>query len=129
MSNDGGDAPVVRRLGQDEPRQLPKRFYKKASVGSGKDRQFPVLLDGRPVKTPKKIALQLPTKALAEAVAAEWQAQAQRIDPTLMPLTRLANTTLDAVTGQEVEVRADVVRYAGSDLICYRAEQPQSLHD
>ena len=124
-----GDDPPARRPGQEEARPLPKRFFKDATVGTVKDRQYPVLLDGRPVKTQKKSALQLPTKALAEAIAAEWQAQRERIDPATMPLTRLANTALDGVTGQEIEVRADVVKYAGSDLLCYRAEQPRSLID
>lgn len=127
MSRNGSDEPKARRPGQDEPKPLPKRFYEDATVGAAKDRQFPVLLDGRSVKTPRKSALQLPTEALAQAVAAEWQAQVERIDPTLMPLTRLANTAIDAVTGQEVEVRADVVKYIGSDLLCYRADMPQSL--
>lgn len=107
---------------------LPKRFYTSVSVeektgGDG----CRVLLDGRPVRTPKKNFLTLPTPALGGAVAAEWAAQTTHIDPATMPLTRLANTALDGVSGREADVRADIVRYAGNDLLCYRAEHPQGL--
>ena len=107
---------------------LPKRFYSAVSieektVGEG----CRVLLDGRPVRTPKKNFLALPTLALAEAVVAEWDAQTTHIDPATMPLTRLANTALDGVSGREADVRADIVRYAGNDLLYYRAEHPQGL--
>ena len=64
----------------------------------------------------------MPTRALADAIAAEWEAQTERIDPATMPLTRLANSAIDGVTGREAEVRADIAKYAGSDLVCYRAE-------
>jgi chaperone required for assembly of F1-ATPase len=79
------------------------------------------------VRTPAKKQLVLPTRALADAVAAEWEAQVERIDPVTMPLTRLANSAIDAVKGREPEVRGDIARYAGSDLICYRAEAPPEL--
>ena len=107
---------------------LPKRFYTSVSVeektgGDG----CRVLLDGRPVRTPKKNVLALPTPALGVAVAAEWDAQTTHIDPATMPLTRLANTALDGVSGREADVRADIVRYAGNDLLYYRAEHPQGL--
>jgi chaperone required for assembly of F1-ATPase len=71
--------------------------------------------------------LALPTRALAEAVAAEWEAQGERIDPATMPLTRLANSTIDGVIARQAEVRAEIVKYAGSDLLCYRAEGPEEL--
>jgi chaperone required for assembly of F1-ATPase len=91
------------------------------------DRGFRVLLDGKPVRTPAQRELALPNKPLAEAVAAEWEAQGERIDPGTMPLTRLVNTALDGVCGREAQVRADIARYAASDLVCYRAEEPAEL--
>ncbi|MFA5957997.1 ATP12 family chaperone protein [Hyphomicrobium sp.] len=104
---------------------LPRRFYKEVSVGDGAP--FHVLLDGRQIKTPKKRGLALPTRALAEAVADEWRAQADVIDPRRMPLTRFANTAIDAVADTLNAVAADIVAYAGSDLLCYRAEMPKEL--
>lgn len=112
--------------GPHQPPQPPKRFYKTVAVAKTED-GWQVQLDGRPVKTPKRAALALPTKALAEAVAAEWDAQTITIDPRSMPLTKLANTTLDGVIGREEAVRAEIVAYAGNDLLCYRAERPERL--
>lgn len=102
-----------------------RRFYKEAS--SGDVAPFQILLDRRAVKTPKKRALAVPTKALAEAIAEEWQAQQEFVDPSRMPLTRFANTAIDAVSETENAVAADIVAYAGSDLVCYRAEAPEEL--
>lgn len=102
-----------------------RRFYKEASVGDAPP--FQILLDGRTVKTPKKRALAVPAKALAEAIAEEWQAQQEFVDPSRMPLTRFANTAIDAVAETEDAVAADIVAYAGSDLVCYRAETPEEL--
>lgn len=104
---------------------LIKRFYKIVTVGEGPN--FPILLDGRAVKTPKKRALKLPTRVLADAVAVEWAAQDKDINPSAMPLTRFANTAIDAVNECMEEVAADIVAYAGSDLLCYRALAPQDL--
>ena len=121
-----------RKDGLDRP--LPKRFYREVTVGAAGPTApgqtgpaFRVLLDGRMVRTPRKAALELPAKALAEAIAAEWRAQGERIDPLSMPLTTLANTVIDGVIGREAEVAADIVDYAGSDLVCYRAEAPPEL--
>ena len=88
---------------------------------------YRVLLDGRPARTPAKALLALPTRVLAEAVAAEWGVQREHIDPAAMPLTRLANSAIDGVRGRAAEVRADIVKYAGSDLLCYRATEPEEL--
>jgi chaperone required for assembly of F1-ATPase len=115
-------------------RRLPSRFYRVVTVeavsgvptGAGKP-DYQVLLDGRAVRTPRKAALQLPTPTLAEAIADEWRAQVERIDPSTMPLTKLVNTVIDGVTGHEAEVVADILKYAGSDLVCYRAEEPREL--
>ena len=104
----------------------PKRFYRAASVEGGAP-AFRVLLDGKPVRTPAKRELAVPARALARAVAAEWEAQGDRIDPGTMPLTRLVNSAIDGVVGREAEVRAEIVKYAGSDLVCYRAEGPEEL--
>jgi chaperone required for assembly of F1-ATPase len=104
---------------------LIKRFYKEASVGEGAF--FQILLDGRLVRTPAKRALVLPTKAAAEAVAHEWAAQIDVINPALMPLTRFSNTAIDAVADALDDVASDIVSYAGRDLLCYRAAAPEDL--
>jgi chaperone required for assembly of F1-ATPase len=104
----------------------PKRFYRAVSV-DGTPPAVRVLLDGKPVRTPAKRELALPSRALAEAVAAEWEAQGERINPAAMPLTRLVNSALDGVSGREAEVRAEIAKYAASDLLCYRAEAPAEL--
>ncbi|MCB1506267.1 MAG: ATPase [Hyphomicrobiaceae bacterium] len=104
----------------------PRRFYDAVTIAP-EGEAFAVKLDGRQARTPGKNALVVPARALAEALAGEWSAQRQVIDPVSMPITRLVNTAIDGVTGKERAVRADVVAYAGSDLVCYRAERPQSL--
>jgi len=116
----------ARMVAELKGRPLPKRFYKRAAV-SGDAAPFAVCLDGRAVKTPGKRALALPCRALAEAVAGEWQAQVEVIDPAKMPLTRLANTALDRVMGNEAHIIAEIADYAGSDLVCYRAGEPGGL--
>jgi chaperone required for assembly of F1-ATPase len=107
--------------------QLPKRFYANVSVGEAPAGGYQVLLDGKPVRTPRKLPLTVPTKRLAEAIADEWSAQTERIDPSSMPLSKLAITAIDGVAGTMREVAADIVRFAGSDLLCYRAEAPAAL--
>jgi chaperone required for assembly of F1-ATPase len=106
---------------------LPKRFYQKATIAPEVGGGASVRLDGKPLRTPDKAPLVLPNAALAEAVAEEWRAQGERIDPGTMPLTKLANSTLDGVRGREDAVIGDVLAYAGSDLVCYRAEGPEGL--
>ena len=108
-------------------RRLPSRFYGAVAVERG-DAGWQVLLDGRQVRTPLKAPLAMPTAAMAEASAAEWRDQAETIDPALMPVTRLANTAIDRVVGDHrARIVEEVVAYAGSDLVCYRAEAPESL--
>ncbi|WP_118133764.1 ATP12 family chaperone protein [Oceanicella sp. SM1341] len=104
----------------------PKRFWKAAGVAEAEGGHA-ITLDGRPVRTPAKAALVLPTRALAEAVAAEWDAQGETVDPASMPLTRLSNTTLDRVGPAHDEVALMVAEYGGTDLLCYRAESPEAL--
>jgi chaperone required for assembly of F1-ATPase len=123
-----GNPPESAGGGRGSAQPLPKRFYKMVTVAGGDGAGgFAVLLDGKPIRTPGKRELVLPAKDLAEAIATEWSAQGERIDPGAMPLTRLANSAIDGVTRREAEVRADIARYAGSDLVCYRAEQPEEL--
>ena len=88
---------------------------------------FGVALDGRALKTPKRRPLALPSRALAAALAAEWQAQEAEIDPARMPLTQLANTVVDGVAETAAEVVESVCAFAAADLLCYRAEWPEAL--
>lgn len=106
---------------------LRKRFYVRAHVGEAGGGEMPLLLDGKPVRTPARRALAAPTQALAEALAAEWNAQTDVIDPARMPLTRLANAVIDAVAAQPDAVGGEIANYLGSDLLCYRAETPDGL--
>ena len=106
--------------------ELPKRFFREAqAVREGV--AFQVTLDGRGLKTPKKAAVLVPTEALAEAIAAEWNALDAEIDPGLLPLTKIANTVIDGVVGAERELHDDIVRFIGNDLIFYRAGSPREL--
>ena len=104
---------------------LRKRFYQAVSVGEGPP--FAILLDGRAVKTPAGGVLAAPARALAEKIAAEWDAQGARIDPAAMPLTRLANAIIDGVAPQPQPVADEIAKYLGSDLVCYRADTPDGL--
>lgn len=103
-----------------------KRFYKMVSVAPVEG-GFGVLLDGRPVRTPGKAVLALPTEALAAAIAEEWSAQGQTIIAVTMPLLRLANTIIDGVALRRDEVIGAVLRFGENDLLCYRAHQPPEL--
>lgn len=103
-----------------------KRFWKETTADE-KDGQFTVLLDGRPVKTPAKASLSVPTRALAEAIAAEWDAQENEVNPNVMPFTRMANSAIDKVSVQHDEVAQMLADYGDADLLCYRAERPESL--
>ena len=123
-----GGAPVKMPGKEPLTAPLPKRFYagvsvKEATPGPG----YAILLDGRPVRTPKKLPLVAPTRPLAEAIAAEWEAQKERIDPSTMPLSKLAITAIDGVAANMADVAADIVKFAGSDLLSYRAEAPAEL--
>jgi chaperone required for assembly of F1-ATPase len=105
-----------------------KRFYKETAVDQG-DGGHRILLDGRPMRTPAKAVLVVPTRALAEAIAAEWGAVPDKagINVSHLPLTRLAATGLDRVTSQRARVIEDTAKYAGSDMLCYRASEPETL--
>ena len=99
-----------------------KRFYKEVTVADGA-----ILLDGKPVKTPARAELRLPTPALAEAVAAEWRAQEEEIDPRTMRLTGLSNAAIDRVASDIAAFLRPLAAYAESDLLCYRADAPAEL--
>ena len=99
-----------------------KRFYKEVAVADGQ-----ILLDGRPVKTPARAGLVLPTAALAEAVAAEWRAQEEEIDPRTMRLTGLGNAAIDRIAPDLAAFTRPLAAYAESDLLCYRADAPPEL--
>ena len=102
------------------------RFYKDVSVvarGAG----HAVLLDGKPIRTPAGAELVLPTRALADVIADEWRAQGEKVRPDTMIATKLANTAIDRVAVHRLTVIAQVLSFARSDLLCYRAERPESL--
>jgi len=122
MSRDDPVAAVRKHL----RRELPKRFYETVEIIE-KDGRFHLRLDGRPALSPGRNALAVTERALAGALCSEWQAQSEHIVPAAMPVTRLVNTALDGVTGGEPAIRADILAYAGSDLLCYRAGEPQGL--
>lgn len=86
-----------------------------------------VLLDGRPVRTPGRLPLVLPTDALAELVAAEWRRVEDTVDPRAMPMTGLANTAIERVAPDTAAFADTLARYAASDLLCYRADTPPEL--
>jgi chaperone required for assembly of F1-ATPase len=107
-------------------RALKRRFYHEVTVRDD-PAGFAVALDGRPIKTPARRLLAAPRRPLGEAIAAEWRAQMELIDPAAMPMTRLANTIIDGVSAAKDEVAGDIVKYLGSDLVCYRAATPERL--
>lgn len=103
-----------------------KRFWKDAVVvpeASG----FGVALDGKPIRTPGKAKMILPTRALAQMVASEWQSQEGEVRPVTMPATRTANSAIDTVHNHRTGIVADLSGYGGTDLLCYRAEEPADL--
>ena len=103
-----------------------KRFYKNAAAVAEGD-AWSIRLDGRPIKTPARASLIVPTAALAQAIAAEWEAQGETIDPRSMPLTGLANAAIDRVAPDPASFARDLARYGESDLLCYRADEPAEL--
>ena len=106
--------------------QLRRRFYKAVSVEK-QPGGYAVLLDGRPVRTPARRTLAAPTETLAQALADEWEAQRDVVDPAAMPLTRLANSIIDGVADVPGQVQAEVAKFLASDLLCYRAGSPDGL--
>ena len=114
---------AARRMARAPAR---KRFYARAEVveaGGG----FAVALDGKPIKTPSGRIVAVPSRAIAEAMVAEWEAQREHIDPTTMPMTRFANSVVDAVIDRVGIVRDDIAKYFSTDLLFYRAGHPEIL--
>jgi chaperone required for assembly of F1-ATPase len=103
-----------------------KRFYKEADIAEA-DGGFSITLDGRPIRTPSGRTVTVPNGQIARAVAQEWQAQGKTIDPLTMPLTRFANSVVEAVVGRVDVVGDDIAKYLQSDLLCYRAAHPAAL--
>lgn len=104
-----------------------KRFYKDVAASAAADGGYTVLLDGKAVKTPNRALLSLPNQPLAEALAKEWRAQGESLDTQSMPLTRLAFAAIDVVTPERERVAEEALKYAGTDLLSYRAENPPEL--
>ena len=105
-----------------------KRFYKQVSVpsdGSG----WRVLLDGKPIRTPAKAAQLVPSEALAQVMALEWSAQGEEIDPAAFIFCDMADYAIDVVARDPAAAAADLLRYAETDTLCYRAEAGEALHD
>lgn len=105
---------------------LPKRFYKEARAVE-RDGAFVLALDGKPARTPARNLLVVLDRELGEALAAEWNVLGEIVDPARMPLTRLVNVAIDRVAGEGDRIAADIANYAGSDLVCYRASEPEGL--
>lgn len=103
-----------------------RRFWARAEVVPAEG-GVTVQLDGRPIRTPLKAPIVMPSRALADGVAEEWAAQREVIDPLSMPLTRAVNATLDKVIPLQADVVANLAEYGGSDLLCYRATEPDAL--
>lgn len=103
-----------------------KRFYESAEV-TEQDKAFGVALDGRAVRTPGGGEIRVPSRALADAIAAEWQAQEETVKPATMPMMQLACTAIDRVSPHRADIVQQTAAYGGSDLLCYRADGPDEL--
>ncbi len=121
-----GDKNPMRAAQANMRPQPVKRFYNKAEVAEEGGR-FALSLDGRRARTPGRNLVTAQSCPLMLKVADEWERQIETIDPTDMPLTRLLNSAIDGVVHTMAETRADILHYAGSDLLCYRAEEPDTL--
>jgi chaperone required for assembly of F1-ATPase len=123
------DPNATNPMGSAQANMRPavlKRFFKQASFAEVEG-GFALKLDGRSARTPGKAPLIAPRRAIAELIIAEWAGQGEIIEPWTMPATRLANSAIDGVAKTLHETRAEVGKYAGSDLVCYRAEDPEDL--
>ncbi len=106
--------------------ELPKKFYKQAELIKNNG-EYILALDGRQANTPGRNKIRVRSPQLGDALVSEWNDQIEFIDPATMPMTRLVNSALDAVSVRMDEVRQDIVSYAGSDALCYRASEPEGL--
>ncbi len=123
------DPDPVRRAQDQMRKPLPKRFYERADIAQSADGPYEVHLDGRAARTPGRAVLAFPTEAAARLLADEFTRQKDEIDPTDMPVYRIANTAIDGVARDPQAVIEDIMRFASSDMICYRADAPQPLVD
>ena len=114
---------LVRRAARTPKR---KRFYARAGAVEAKE-GFVVTLDGKPIRTPSGRQVVVPVKSIADAIVAEWEAQREFIDPLTMPMTRFANSVVDAVVDRVDAVTDDLAKYFQSDLLFYRAGHPEGL--
>jgi chaperone required for assembly of F1-ATPase len=123
------EAPIdpIRAAQANMRKPAVKRFYKTVETREGESGRHVLTLDGRAALTPARHPLAAASDDLMARVAEEWRRQGERLDPSDMPLTRLLNAAVDGVAGTMAETRADILLYAGSDLICYRAEAPEAL--
>ncbi len=121
-----GERDAISIVREASRAALPKRFYSDVTIAEAQD-GYGLRLDGRPMRTPRAAPLVLPTPEAAEHVAAEWRSQSEVIDPATMPLTRLVNSAIDGVAQETSGVSAEIAKYAGSDLVCYRASDPHTL--
>ena len=106
--------------------ELPKRFYKEAGIVPIEG-GFAVTLDGRPTRTPGRVPVVVESEVLAQLMADEWAAQGERINPETMPLVRLVNSAVESGAERVPNFRDEIVKYAGNDLLLYRADTPQEL--
>ena len=121
------DPDPVRRAQIQMKAPLPKRFYTTVDVKPEGEDVFGITLDGKSLRTPAKAKFEVPTAKAARLVADEWEAQKDVINPGTMPMTRLANTTIDGIMRDPQAVFEDMLRFSSSDLICYRADSPERL--
>lgn len=122
------DPDPTRRAQNQMRTPLPKRFYKDVTLADV-DGGVGVMLDGRAVRTPGRVPVVLPNQAAAKLIADEFAAQTDEINPATMPVTRLVNTAIDGVTNEADAVLEDILRFASSDMLCYRADLPEKLVD
>jgi chaperone required for assembly of F1-ATPase len=106
--------------------ELPKRFYRETGVAPVEG-GFAVTLDGRPTRTPGRVPVVVPSEALARRMAAEWDAQGERVDPAIMPVVRLVNSAVESGVEKLPAFRDEIISYAGNDVLLYRADSPQEL--
>jgi chaperone required for assembly of F1-ATPase len=121
-----GERNPLKAAQRDMKRPLPKRFYSEVGIVP-QDGGFGIALDGKPVRTPARAPLVVPTRALAALLAEEWRRQGAEINPGDMPITRMVNTAIDGVSREKAATKTEIAKFAGSDLICYRAAEPEAL--
>src|SRR5256714_3469763 len=123
-----GQSPLDPQEAVRRATRVPKRkrFYTSAGVAEAEG-GFSITLDGKPIKTPSGKVVAAPRREIAAAIAAEWQAQGETIEPLTMPLTRFANSVVEAVVDRVDAVTEDVAKYLGTDLLFYRAGHPEAL--